>query len=89
MYREELINGNQFAEFSFNIVKQAANLGYDLSLYQQTADNKSHYSVGHMIPLTEKLFYEHKLTGGVRRDILNDLFRQDMIYRGLNGSQEI
>jgi hypothetical protein len=36
-----------------------------------------------MIPLTEKLFGEKKLTMGARRDILNDLFRQDMIYKTL------
>lgn len=86
LYNEELINGDQFAEFSFKIIEKASNLGYDTSLYEPTINNISHYSVGHMIPLTEKLFLEKKLTGGVRRDILNDLFRQDMIYKSLRDS---
>lgn len=81
LYKEELINGNQFAEFSFKILEKASNLGYDTSLYEPS--NSSHYSIGHMIPLTEKLFGEKKLTMGARRDILNDLFRQDMIYKTL------
>ncbi|WP_405306915.1 helix-turn-helix domain-containing protein [Methanobrevibacter sp.] len=88
LHKEGLIDGNQFAEFSFKIIEKSASLGYGTSLYEPTINDSSHYSIGHMIPLTEKLFTEKKLTGGVRRDILNDLFRQDLLYKTLRDSNE-
>ena len=80
LYSEKLINDDQFADLSFNIIGKSASLGYDTSLYEPTVEDKKYYSIGHMIPLTEKLYNENKLTGGVRKDILLDLFRQDIVY---------
>ena len=79
LYSEGFITGDQFAELSFNIFNKAASLGYDTSLYEPNKDNQ-YYSVGHMIPITEKIYNENKLTRGARKDILLDLFRQDIVY---------
>ena len=80
LYCEKLIDKNQFEEFYSNIIPKSASLGYDTSLYEPTVEDKKYYSIGHMICLTEKLYSKDKLTGGVRKDILLDLFRQDIVY---------
>ena len=79
LYSEELISGDQFAEFSFNIMYKAGKLGYDTSLYEPTLGNKQYYSVGHIIPLTERLCEKRKMTMGRRKDILLDIFRDDLV----------
>lgn len=80
LYSQGFITGDQFAELSFNIFDKAAGLGYDTSLYESNHKDNQYYSIGHMIPLTERLYNEKKLTKGVRKDILLDLFRQDIVY---------
>lgn len=80
LYREELIDGSQFAEFSMNIITQAANLGYDTSLYESTPDYKDCYSLGHMIPLSNKAYENRIISKGRRKDILLDLFRDEIAY---------
>ena len=80
LYAEKLISGNQFAELSINFIKMAASLGYDTSLYKANYKDMLYFSIGHMIPITEKLYEQKKLTQGARRDILLDLFRQDIVY---------
>lgn len=75
---EKLINESQFAEFSFNIIDKAANLGYNTSLYEPTPENKNYYSVGHMIPLINKSYDEKIISKGMRKDILLDLFRDEI-----------
>ena len=78
LYSEKLISDEQFAELSFKIIDKAARLGYDTSVYEPNP--KKYYSIGHMIPLTERIHDENKLTRGARKDILLDLFRQDIVY---------
>ena len=79
LYREELIDGSQFAEFSFNIINQAANLGYDTSLYYPPKD-RDYLSVGHMIPLSNNAYENNLISKGRRKDILLDLFRDEIAY---------
>lgn len=80
LYGKELINGSQFSEFSLNIIVKAANLGYDTSLYESTADDKDYYSVGHMIPLANEAYKNKIISKGRKKDILLDLFRDDIAY---------
>ena len=79
LYSEELIDESQYAEFSFNIIAQAANLGFDTSLYEEPID-KEYYSIGHMIPLAKKACCEGLISKGRKKDILLDLFRDDIAY---------
>lgn len=79
LYRDELIDGSQFAEFSFDIIKQAANLGYDTSLYCPPKD-REYLSVGHMIPLSNNAYENKLISKGRRKDILLDLFRDEIAY---------
>jgi Zn-dependent peptidase ImmA (M78 family) len=79
LYREEMIDESQFSEFSFNIIKQAANLGYDTSLYSSPKD-RNYLSVGHMIPLSNKAYENNLISKGRRKDILLDLFRDEIAY---------
>lgn len=82
LYADELINGSQFAEFSFNIIEKAIKLGYDSSLYEPSP--KKCYSIGNMIQLTEKLHDRKKIGNGVRKDILLDLNKEELIFKTLN-----
>lgn len=81
LYSEKLINSSQFAEFSLNIIEKASRLGYDTTLYEPTNDDKNYYSIGHMIPLCEKLCNEEKISYGRKREIILDLFRYDLVYK--------
>lgn len=83
LYQDNFIDGSQFGEFSFNIIPKATSLGYDTSLYTSPED-RQYYSVGHMIPLTEKLWEEGKIGNGVRKDILLDLFKEELIYKSIS-----
>lgn len=80
LYCAKLINESQLAEFSFNIIDKAANLGYDTSLYESTPEDKNYYSVGHMIPLSNKAYNNKIVSKGRKKDILLDLFRDDIAY---------
>ena len=81
---EKLIDETQMKEFSSVDIKyKAGRLGYDISLYKASDENKDCYSVGHMIPLAEKVCKMGRISIGKRREILNDLFRQDIIYKSL------
>ena len=80
LYSKGFINESQFAEFSFNIVDKAANLGYDTSLYEPTTGEKECYSVGHMIPLANEAYVNGTISKGRKKDILLDLFRDDIAY---------
>lgn len=80
LYSRGLINGSQFSEFSLNIIDKAANLGYDTSLYESTLKHKDYYSVGHMIPLANKAYGSKIISKGRKKDILLDLFRDDIAY---------
>ena len=88
LYSQNLIDGSQFAEFSFNIKPKASSLGYDTSLYESPKD-KEYYSIGHMIPLTEKLWNLEKIGNGLRKDILLDLYKEELIYKSLSDKNEI
>lgn len=83
LYSEKLIDGSQFAEFSFNITQKANSLGYDTELYE-SPKNKQYYSIGHMIPLTERLWNAEKIGNGKRKDILLDLYKEKLIYKSLS-----
>ncbi|MBR0271403.1 MAG: ImmA/IrrE family metallo-endopeptidase [Methanobrevibacter sp.] len=80
LYNEKFIDESQLAEFSFNIMDKAGKFGYDTSLYEPTHEDKKYYSIGHMIPLTEKIYEKGKISLGRRKDILLDLFRYDIAY---------
>ncbi|MEE0901604.1 MAG: XRE family transcriptional regulator [Methanobrevibacter sp.] len=80
LYNKELIDESQFAEFSFNIVDKAANLGFDTSLYESTTGEREYYSVGHMIPLSNKAYSSNIISKGRKKDILLDIFRDDIAY---------
>ena len=77
LYSENLITENQFKDFSVNVVEKANRLGYDISLYQSY---KSSYSWGHIIPLVFKAHSEKRISKGRKKDILLDLFREDIAY---------
>ena len=87
LYSENIIDGSQFAEFSFNIIAKANSLGYDTSLYRPPKD-KEHHSIGHMIPLCENLWKTGKIGNGVRKDILLDLYKEELIYKSLSDENE-
>ena len=76
----ELINDFQFLEFCHNIQEKANLLGYDSFLYEESNDNKKYFSVGNMIPLTNRLCKENKISKSRRKEILLELFREDLVY---------
>lgn len=81
LHANGLINDSQLAELSLNIIDTAANLGYDTSLYEPATTEKEYYSVGHMIPLANKAYHDGIISKGRKKDILIDLFRDDIAYQ--------
>ncbi|AWX32007.1 ImmA/IrrE family metallo-endopeptidase [Methanosphaera sp. BMS] len=78
------ISQNQFDEFSHDVIREADRLGYDTSLYRSSPDNQKYSSIGELIRLTQKAYDDKKITGGKRREILLNSFRNDVLYEGAN-----
>lgn len=76
---DNLINDEEFNEFSENIIEKATLCGYDVDLYLSD-DKYKFFSLGKIIPLTQKVYNEDKISKGKRRDILSSVFREDIIY---------
>lgn len=74
-----LINDDEFNEFNDNIIEKATLCGYGVDLYQSD-DKYEFFSLGKIIPLTQKVYDENKISKGKRRDILFSVFREDIIY---------
>ncbi|MBQ9025033.1 MAG: ImmA/IrrE family metallo-endopeptidase [Methanobrevibacter sp.] len=82
---DNLITDEEFREFKKDIVKKATLMGYDVDLYLKSNEKHEFFSLGKIIPLTEKIFRDEKISKGKKRDILSSVFRQDIIFNNFNG----
>lgn len=76
---DNLINDEELIDFKKDIIQKAKLLGYDIDLYESD-ESRRFFSLGKIIPFTEKIYNSDKISKGKRQDILSSVFRQDIIY---------
>lgn len=78
--RENWITYEDFERFKYGVKAEATKLGYDTELYEPSPENKKFYSLGHLIPLVNKVYNEDKISNGLKNEILIKNYRSDIAY---------
>lgn len=78
---ENWISSDDFERFeSLGIKREAAKLGFNLDLYESSKEDKKFYTLGHLIPLVDKVYNDDKISKGLKNEILIKAFRSDIAY---------
>ena len=56
------------------------NLGYDLTLYNESPNDKKFYMLGKLIPLVNKSYERGLISKGLMEEILIKNYRSDIVY---------
>lgn len=79
-----LIEENEFssdaAPMQLGIINMAAKLGFDVSLYKPSPENKKIQVFGHYICQAENLLQAEIISTGKYEELLLDAFRDDIVY---------
>lgn len=68
------------ASMQTGIISLAARLGYDVSLYKPSAENKKMCVYGHYIYQAENLYKHNLISNGKYEELLLDAFRSDIVF---------
>lgn len=77
---EGLIPSSQAEKYKKNIIKTAASLGYDISLYKPSAPQKIYKTYGYYIKQTQELLLKEMISDGKYEQLLMEAFRADLVY---------
>lgn len=85
---EGYLKKGQIKDIEIGIIETAAKLGYDITLYRPSPENKKSIVLGNYITLSEKLLEKEIISQGKYEDLLLDAFRDDLVY-GIDGEEGI
>ena len=88
LLNEGYLKSKQIKEMERGIIETAAKLGYDITLYRPSPENKKSIVLGRYITLSEKLLEKEIISQGKYESLLLDAFRDDIVY-GIDGEEEI
>lgn len=88
LLNEGYLKSKQIKEMGIGIIETAAKLGYDITLYRPSPENKKSIVLGRYITLSEKLLEKEIISQGKYESLLLDAFRDDIVY-GIDGEEEI
>ena len=88
LLNEGYIKSEQIKAMEVGIKETAAKLGYDISLYRPSPENKKAIVFGHYITSSEKLLKGEMISHGNYEALLLDAFRDDIVY-GIDGEEEM
>jgi Zn-dependent peptidase ImmA (M78 family) len=74
------ITYDEYKDYKPNVKQEAMKLGYSTELYEPSIENKKYFSLGNYIRLTEKAYENGKISIGKRNELLNDVYRSDIVY---------
>lgn len=77
---EGFISKDEKNSMQTGIISKAARLGYDISLYYPSSEEKKILSFGHYMKLAEGLLEEDMISLGKYEELLLDAFRDDIVY---------
>lgn len=82
------LKSEQIKNMEVNIIEIAAKLGYDITLYYPSPENKKSIVFGNYIVSSEKLLKKEIISQGKYESLLLDAFRDDIVY-GIDKDGEI
>lgn len=77
---EDYISQGDFDKFKSSVKINAMNLGYDLTLYNESPHDKKFYMLGKLIPLVNKSYERGLISKGLMEEILIKNYRSDIVY---------
>lgn len=77
---EGFISKDEKNSMQTGIISKAARLGYDISLYYPSSEEKKILSFGHYMKLAEGLLEDDLISLGKYEELLLDAFRDDIVY---------
>jgi hypothetical protein len=77
---EGFISKDEKNSMQTGIISKAARLGYDISLYYPSSEEKKTLSFGHYMKLAERLLEDDLISLGKYEELLLDAFRDDIVY---------
>ena len=77
---EGFISKDEKNSMQTGIISKAARLGYDISLYYPSSEEKKILSFGHYMKLAEGLLEDDLISLGKYEELLLDAFRNDIVY---------
>lgn len=80
LQEEDEITASEASDFQQGVINSAARLGYDVSLYKPSPENKRMYVLGYYIMQAEKLLQNERISNGKYEELLLDAFRDDIVY---------
>lgn len=88
LLNEGYLKNEQIKDMEGSIIESASKLGYDITLYRPSPENKKSIVLGSYITLSEKLLEKELISQGKYECLLLDAFRDDIVY-GIDGKEEI
>lgn len=77
---EGFINKDERDSMQTGIISKAAKLGYDISLYYPSSEDKKILAFGHYVKMAEELLEDDSISLGKYEELLLDAFRDDIVY---------
>jgi len=77
---DKKLTPQQADKFRQGVIRSAANLGYDDTLYKPLPDNKKYKTYGYYIQQAEELFEKDLVSTGKYEQLLLSAFRPDLVY---------
>ncbi len=80
LIREGYISESKASEMQSGVTKSARELGYDVSLYKSSSEEKKAITLGKYVKLAELLKESEVISEGLYEQYLLDAFRSDIVY---------
>ena len=80
LQEENELNQNDVEDMQKNVIKSAARLGYNISLYKPTRENRNKETLGYYVKQAEYLLNSNAISTGKYEEWLMDAFRDDIVY---------
>ena len=80
LQEENELNQNDVEDMLKNVIKSAARLGYNISLYKPTPENRNKETLGYYVKQAEYLLNSNAISTGKYEEWLMDAFRDDIVY---------
>lgn len=77
---EGFISKDEKNSMQTGIISKAARLGYDISLYYPSSEEKKTLAFGHYMKVAEGLLEDDLISLGKYEELLFDAFREDIVY---------
>lgn len=89
LLEEKLITTELMEEYRNNVMRTAANLGYDTSLYKPSGSEKERKTYGYYIKQAQTLLDKELISGGKFEQLLLEALRHDLVFGDDSDEEEL